>query len=35
MVPGARKGLDALGIRPLRLRFGTNLRTKFGRSRTR
>ena len=29
------KGMDALGIRTLRLRFGTNLRTKFGRSRTR
>ena len=28
-------GLDALGIRSLRLRFGSNLRTKLGRSRTR
>jgi acyl-CoA reductase-like NAD-dependent aldehyde dehydrogenase len=27
------KGLDALGIRSLRLRFGTNLRTKLGRGR--
>ncbi len=29
------KGLDALGIRTLRLRFGSNLRTKLGRSRAR